>query len=150
MHSRTTADPAETRDVTTGYVADVLAKAPPMSWQQQDRLQILLALIHNARQQLRTGNTSSIDGTGSTGSEGRLLAEDPPAYTQVLDGRPAWWSYPAHCSNYHDWKPGTVVVTWHACADCPAAVANGLGHLRVSCQAPGCISVWDRPGHSLV
>ena len=156
----------ETRDVSTAYVADILAKAPPMSWQQRDRLQVLLAHIHNARQQLRTGNTSStgsarsLGSTGSASSTGSLgsasslapgptLAENPSACShRVADARPSWWNYPAHCSNYHDWKPGGVVVTWHACVDCPAAVANGLGHLRVSCRTPGCTSSWYRPAHA--
>jgi hypothetical protein len=142
----------ETRHVSTAYVADILAKAPPMSWQQRDRLQVLLALIHNARQQLRTGNTSSTGSAsslGSLGSTGPTLAENPPACShRVADTRPSWWSYPAHCSNYHDWKPGGVVVTWHPCVDYPAAVANGLGHLQVSCRTPGCTSSWYRPAHS--
>ena len=79
----------------------------------------------------------------------RKLADDSPTCSnRVVDMRPSWWSYPAQCSNCHDWKPGTVIVTWYPCAGCPEAVANQLGHLRVSCRVPGCASVWYRPAHT--
>jgi hypothetical protein len=130
------AEPAETRDATTVYVAGILAKSPPMSRQQRDRLQVLLAHIHNARQQLRSGNTD------------RRLAESSPASShRAPDSRPSWWSYPAQCGNYHDWKPGSVIVTWYPCAECPAAVTNRMGHLQVSCRTPGCACVWLSPAH---
>jgi hypothetical protein len=154
------AEPAPTRDPSSSYIADILAKAPPMSRQQRDRLQVLLAQIHNARQQLRTASTASIAATASItstestrstariGSAGRGLAEESPASAHpIADVRPLWWSYPAQCSNHHEWKPGSVIVSWQACADCPAAVANQLGHLRAICRSPGCNSVWFSPDH---
>lgn len=142
MLSRIMAEPAPARDPSASYIADILAKAPPMSRQQRDRLQVLLAQIHNARQQLRTASTAS------TASTGRRLAEQSLASSQPAVGaQPLWWSYPAQCSNHHDWKPGSVMVTWEPCGDCPAAAANQLGHLRVSCRTPGCPSVWYSPSH---
>jgi hypothetical protein len=131
------AEPAETRDATAVYVAGILAKSPPMSRQQRDRLQVLLAHIHSARQQLRS---ASIDR--------KVPASSPAASHRVTDMRPPWWIYPAQCANSHDWKPGSVIVTWYPCADCPAAVANQMGHLRVSCRASGCASVWHGPAHA--
>jgi hypothetical protein len=139
MLSRIMAEPAPARDASASYIADILAKAPPMNRQQRDRLQVLLAQIHSARQQLRTA---------STASGGRRPAEQSLASSQrAVDAQPLWWSYPAQCSNHHDWKPGSVMVTWQACGDCPAAAANQLGHLRVSCRTPGCSSVWYSPSH---
>jgi hypothetical protein len=42
-----------------------------------------------------------------------------------------------------------VIVSWMPCACGPAreAQAKGPGHLRVSCRAEGCPSVWYKPRH---
>ncbi len=77
--SRTMAEPAERRDPTAVYVAGILAKAPPMSRQQRDRLQVLLGHIHSARQQLRTGNTGSMESPGSRGKHGQRGKHGPEA-----------------------------------------------------------------------
>jgi hypothetical protein len=42
---------------------------------------------------------------------------------------------------------GLVTVGWMPC-ECPEAQAGNLGHLWVSCAAPGCPSIWYRPAHS--
>jgi len=131
------AEPADIRDATAAYVAGIIAQAPPMNQEQRDRLQVLLAHIHSARQRLRTDKMGS-----------RLAATSPTCSNHGVDMRPSWWSYPTQCGNNHDWKPGSVIVTWYPCADCPAAVANQMGHLRVACRTPGCASVWYRPAHA--
>ena len=64
--------------------------------------------------------------------------------------RPDWWCYPERCQNGHEWGPGLITVSWVLC-DCPAAqAASGGGaarHMAVFCNAaPGCRSVWYRPG----
>jgi hypothetical protein len=41
---------------------------------------------------------------------------------------------------------GRIIVSWVPC-ECAAAQANHRGHLRVSCQHPGCMSVWRTPAH---
>jgi hypothetical protein len=131
------AEPAESRDATAAYIAGIVAQGPPMSQEQRDRLRTLLARIHSARQQLRTGNTGS-----------RLTAVAPACPVSALDLRPSWWGYPTRCANSHEWRPGSVVVAWYPCTDCPAAIANRMGHLRVSCRTPDCTSVWFRPAHA--
>lgn len=63
--------------------------------------------------------------------------------------RPNWWNYPEGCQFGHPWGPGRVIVGWLPCSCDPARKAQqrGPGHLTVSCQAPGCRSVWYRPDH---
>jgi hypothetical protein len=63
--------------------------------------------------------------------------------------RPDWWAYPVACGHGHPWGPGRVIVSWLPCACGPAreAQAKGPGHLRVSCRAEGCPSVWYKPRH---
>jgi hypothetical protein len=41
--------------------------------------------------------------------------------------------------------PGLITVSWLPCL-C-ASQRRGAGHLRVSCRAPDCPSVWYRPPH---
>jgi hypothetical protein len=60
--------------------------------------------------------------------------------------RTGWWDYPLQCAYGHEWAPGRVIVSWEPC-ECPAAQAHHMGHRRVSCQAPGCRSVWRDPPH---
>ncbi len=72
-----------------------------------------------------------------------LVAVDVP--------RPAWWRYPTHCANGHEWAPGKVLVGWVRC-DCPSARAaspdrRACGHLTVACREPGCTSAWYSPPH---
>jgi len=57
--------------------------------------------------------------------------------------RPGWWAYPLACRNGHEWRPGTITVSW-----LPCTCRGGLGHLRVSCRTDGCTSpAWYKPRH---
>ncbi len=57
--------------------------------------------------------------------------------------RPNWWCYQLQCRNGHDWRPGTITVSWLPCL----CAGNGsTGHLRVSCRTDGCTSpAWVPP-----
>jgi hypothetical protein len=57
---------------------------------------------------------------------------------------PEWWRYPKRCSRGHLWRPGTVSVSWVVCQ---CAGVDNEGHLRVSCRADRCPSVWYDPPH---
>ena len=56
---------------------------------------------------------------------------------------------PHACQYGHPWGPGQVIVSWLPCS-CPPARAErerGSGHFTMTCQAPGCQSVWYQPRH---
>jgi hypothetical protein len=55
-------------------------------------------------------------------------------------------SIPVACRLHHPWQPGTVTLSWEPC-ECAAARAARGGHIRVSCDAPGCSEVWWSPRH---
>jgi hypothetical protein len=57
---------------------------------------------------------------------------------------PDWWRYPKRCSHGHVWRPGSISVSWVICL-CTGDLSEG--HLRVSCRAEGCPSVWYQPPH---
>jgi hypothetical protein len=65
--------------------------------------------------------------------------------------RPEWWFYPEQCEHGHEWGPGRMLVSWARCYCAPARSAHpdeaAWGHLTVTCQEPGCGSVWYSPPH---
>jgi hypothetical protein len=64
----------------------------------------------------------------------------------VLDRDPDWPGFPLECRSHHDWRPGTVTITWEPCG-CSAAQRARGGHIKVACNAPGCRELWWRPRH---
>jgi hypothetical protein len=57
-----------------------------------------------------------------------------------------WPGFPEECRLGHQWKPGTVLITWRPCECEPAATTRG-GHVEVTCNEPGCSERWQRPLH---
>jgi hypothetical protein len=57
-----------------------------------------------------------------------------------------WPGFPEQCRLGHQWKPGTVLITWRPC-ECETAAAARGGHIEVTCNEPGCSERWQRPLH---
>jgi hypothetical protein len=96
-------------------------------------------------------NSGSGPYCGACSSKSRVAWLSNVCSTDSVDDvrRPDWWCYPLACNHGHAWAPGRITVSWMPC-DCPSALAErerGAGHLRVSCRAPGCGSVWYKPRH---